>query len=80
MGGAILSRALTVGNGASAAGRATARGATGCAENDDRTDGDDDEDDEDDDGADIRPTRPRAHLVLRKGPDHLVQQVKLRRL
>ena len=28
----------------------------------------------------IRPTRPRAHLVLRKGPDHLVQQVKLRRL
>jgi type I pantothenate kinase len=28
----------------------------------------------------IRPTRPRAHLVLRKGPDHLVEQVKLRRL
>jgi type I pantothenate kinase len=28
----------------------------------------------------IRPTRQRAHLILRKGPDHLVQQVKLRRL
>jgi type I pantothenate kinase len=28
----------------------------------------------------IRPTRQRAHLILRKGPDHLVQEVKLRRL
>ena len=28
----------------------------------------------------IRPTRPRAHLILQKGPDHLVQQVKRRRL
>jgi type I pantothenate kinase len=28
----------------------------------------------------IRPTRPRAHLILRKGADHIVQQVKLRRL
>jgi type I pantothenate kinase len=28
----------------------------------------------------IAPTRARAHLVLRKGPDHAVQQVMLRRL
>lgn len=28
----------------------------------------------------IAPTRDRADLVLRKGPDHLVQQIRLRRL
>ena len=28
----------------------------------------------------ILPTRDRAHLVLRKGPDHAVQQVRLRKL
>jgi type I pantothenate kinase len=28
----------------------------------------------------IAPTRARAHLILDKGPDHAVQQVKLRRL
>ena len=28
----------------------------------------------------ILPTRPRADLVLRKGPDHLVQEVALRKL
>lgn len=28
----------------------------------------------------ILPTRPRAHLILQKGPDHLVQSVRLRRL
>ncbi|MGE0883935.1 MAG: type I pantothenate kinase [Blastocatellales bacterium] len=28
----------------------------------------------------ILPTRTRAHLVLEKGPNHLVQQVKLRKL
>ena len=28
----------------------------------------------------IAPTRARAHLVLRKGPDHAVEQVQLRRL
>jgi len=28
----------------------------------------------------IAPTRARAHLILDKGPDHAVRQVKLRRL
>ena len=28
----------------------------------------------------ILPTRPRANLILRKGPDHLIEQVALRRL
>jgi type I pantothenate kinase len=28
----------------------------------------------------ILPTRERAHLILEKGPDHLVQQVRLRKL
>lgn len=28
----------------------------------------------------ILPTRPRANLILRKGPDHLVEQVALRKL
>lgn len=28
----------------------------------------------------ILPTRPRADLILRKGPDHLVEQVALRRI
>ncbi len=28
----------------------------------------------------ILPTRPRADLILRKGPDHLIEQVALRRL
>jgi type I pantothenate kinase len=28
----------------------------------------------------IAPTRARAQLVLRKGPDHAVEQVQLRRL
>jgi type I pantothenate kinase len=28
----------------------------------------------------ILPTRDRAHLILRKGPDHAVQQVRLRKL
>jgi type I pantothenate kinase len=28
----------------------------------------------------ILPTRPRADLILRKGPDHLVEEVSLRRL
>jgi len=28
----------------------------------------------------ILPTRTRAHLVLEKGPDHLIQQVRLRKL
>ena len=28
----------------------------------------------------IGPTRARAHLILRKGPDHAVEQVQLRRL
>jgi type I pantothenate kinase len=28
----------------------------------------------------IAPTRARAHLILDKGPDHVVRQVKLRRL
>lgn len=28
----------------------------------------------------IRPTRPRADLILRKGPNHLVEQVALRKL
>jgi type I pantothenate kinase len=28
----------------------------------------------------IRPTRPRADLILRKGPDHLVEEVALRKL
>jgi len=30
--------------------------------------------------ANIRPTRDRAHLVLEKGPDHAVRQVRLRKL
>ena len=28
----------------------------------------------------IKPTRPRADLILRKGPDHLVERVALRKL
>ncbi len=28
----------------------------------------------------ILPTRPRANLILRKGPDHLIEQVALRKL
>ena len=28
----------------------------------------------------ILPTRGRAHLILKKGPDHAVQQVRLRKL
>jgi len=28
----------------------------------------------------IQPTRSRANLILRKGPDHLVENVSLRRL
>jgi type I pantothenate kinase len=28
----------------------------------------------------IRPTRPRATLVLQKGPDHSVERVRLRKL
>ena len=28
----------------------------------------------------IRPTRPRADLILKKGPDHLVEKVALRKL
>ena len=28
----------------------------------------------------ILPTRPRADLILRKGHDHLVEQVALRKL
>jgi hypothetical protein len=52
MGGAILSRALTVGKGASAAGRTIARGATGGAENEFDEDGRDDDCDEEDDGGD----------------------------
>ena len=28
----------------------------------------------------IRPTRARAHLILEKGPDHLIQNVILRRV
>jgi len=28
----------------------------------------------------ILPTRPRADLILRKGADHLIEQVALRRL
>jgi type I pantothenate kinase len=28
----------------------------------------------------ILPTRERAHLILEKGPDHGVEQVRLRRL
>jgi type I pantothenate kinase len=28
----------------------------------------------------IMPTRERAHLILTKGPDHLVQEIRLRRL
>jgi hypothetical protein len=63
MGGAILSRALTVGKGASAAGRTIARGATGGAENEFDEDGRDDEGDDEDDGGedgddddgDVRP-------------------------
>ena len=30
--------------------------------------------------ANILPTRPRADLILRKGPDHLIEQVSLRKL
>ena len=30
--------------------------------------------------ANILPTRPRADLILRKGPDHLIEQVALRKL
>ena len=28
----------------------------------------------------IQPTRPRADLILKKGPDHLIEQVALRKL
>ena len=28
----------------------------------------------------IQPTRPRADLILRKGADHLIQEVALRKL
>jgi type I pantothenate kinase len=28
----------------------------------------------------IKPTRERAHLILKKGPDHSVKTVKLRKL
>ena len=28
----------------------------------------------------ILPTRPRAHLILRKGEDHRIEQVALRRI
>ena len=28
----------------------------------------------------IGPTRDRAHLILEKGPDHLVENVKMRRV
>jgi type I pantothenate kinase len=28
----------------------------------------------------IAPTRERAHLILTKGADHLVQEIRLRRL
>ena len=30
--------------------------------------------------ANILPTRDRAHLILQKGPDHAVRQVRLRKL
>ena len=28
----------------------------------------------------IAPTRSRAHIVLRKGPDHVIERVLLRKL